>query len=110
MVGLLVGWKMKTPCLVIPFARSSSETTQGERCKEKVLDFHKEVPTVIEKISYGIPTFFLQKNLVHFALEKQHISLYPRPSGIAAFEHELASNAYSKEAVKFPLDQPFRRI
>ncbi len=63
-------------------------------------------PEAIEKISYGMPTFFLHKNLVHFAVQKNHIGFYPAPSGIEAFLEELSAYKTSKGAVQFPLDKP----
>ena len=63
-------------------------------------------PTAEEKISYQMPTFALKGNLVHFAAWKTHIGFYPAPSGIAAFQNELAKYANSKGAVQFPLEQP----
>ncbi len=59
-----------------------------------------------EKISYGIPTFTLQGNLVHFAGFKNHIGFYPAPSGIVAFKKELRAYKSSKGAVQFPIDKP----
>jgi len=47
----------------------------------------KEVaPNAEETIKYGIATFTLKNNLVHFAAFKNHIGFYPTPSGIAAFK------------------------
>jgi len=43
-----------------------------------------------EKISYQMPTFYLEGNLVHFAAYKNHIGFYPTPNGIQAFENELS--------------------
>ncbi len=63
-------------------------------------------PQAEEKISYGMPTFFINKNLVHFAAYKNHIGFYPTPSGIDAFSDELSLYKTSKGAVQFPLDQP----
>lgn len=63
-------------------------------------------PEASEKFSYGMPTFFLSGNLVHFAAFKNHIGFYPTPSGIEAFKDELAQYASSKGAVQFPIDQP----
>ena len=37
----------------------------------------KAAPEAAEKISYGIPTFFLKGNLVHFAGYKTHFGFYP---------------------------------
>ena len=63
-------------------------------------------PETVEKISYGMPTFFLWKNLVHFAAYTSHIGFYPAPSGLTAFKHEVSKYRNSKGAVQFPLDQP----
>lgn len=63
-------------------------------------------PEAEETIKYGIPTFTLQGNLVHFAGYKRHIGFYPAPSGLEHFQEELSSYKSSKGAVQFPLDQP----
>ena len=49
----------------------------------------KAAPDASEKISYGIPTFYLNGNLVHFGVFTDHISFYPTSSGIAAFKKQL---------------------
>jgi uncharacterized protein YdhG (YjbR/CyaY superfamily) len=66
----------------------------------------KAAPAATETISYGIPTFKLKTNLVHFAGYKKHIGFYPTPSGIEAFKQELSEYEVSKGTVKFPLDKP----
>jgi uncharacterized protein YdhG (YjbR/CyaY superfamily) len=63
-------------------------------------------PGATQKISYRMPTFYLNGNLVHFAAYARHIGFYPTPSGIAAFGTELAKFKSSKGAVQFPLDEP----
>jgi uncharacterized protein YdhG (YjbR/CyaY superfamily) len=63
-------------------------------------------PAAEEKISYGMPTFYLQGNLVYFAGWKKHIGFYAIPSANAAFADDLAAYTVSKGAVQFPLDQP----
>jgi uncharacterized protein YdhG (YjbR/CyaY superfamily) len=67
---------------------------------------HETAPEAAEKISYGMPTFYLKGNLVHFAGFKSHIGFYPIPSGIEAFKDELAQYKTGKGSVQFPLDQP----
>ena len=64
------------------------------------------VPEAKEKISYQMPTFTLNGNLVHFAAYKNHIGLYPAPSGIEAFKDELKAYKNAKGSVQFPLDKP----
>lgn len=63
-------------------------------------------PLSEEKISYGIPTFYLNGNLVHFAAFTKHIGFYPAPSGVEAFTSELSTYKTSKGAVQFPYNQP----
>lgn len=63
-------------------------------------------PQAIEKISYQMPTFYLNGNLVHFAAFKHHIGFYPAPSGITAFQQELSKYKTSKGAIQFPIDKP----
>lgn len=63
-------------------------------------------PEATEKISYQMPTFAQHGNLVHFAAFKHHIGFYPAPSGIVAFEQELAPFIAGKGTIQFPLDKP----
>ncbi len=67
---------------------------------------HKAAPEATEKISYQIPTFYLNRNLVHFAAFSDHISFFPTSSGIAAFKKELKNYKTAKGTVQFPLDKP----
>ncbi|MBK9340701.1 MAG: DUF1801 domain-containing protein [Rhodoferax sp.] len=62
-------------------------------------------PGATEAMSYQIPTFKLNGNLVHFAAFKKHIGFYPGAAGIAAFQDELAGYKSAKGSVQFPLDQ-----
>jgi uncharacterized protein YdhG (YjbR/CyaY superfamily) len=63
-------------------------------------------PQARETIGYGMPTFILEGNLIHFAAFKNHIGLYPGPSVIEAFKNALSGYKLSKGTVQFPLDQP----
>ena len=66
----------------------------------------KEAPLAEEAIRYGIPTFRLHGNLVHFAAFTHHIGFYPTPSAISAFSRELSSYEQAKGTVRFPIDKP----
>ncbi|HEU4437324.1 MAG TPA: DUF1801 domain-containing protein [candidate division Zixibacteria bacterium] len=66
----------------------------------------ESAPAAQEAISYGIPTFKLNGNLVHFAAFKNHIGFYPTPSAIVAFKKELSRYKTSKGAIQFPIDEP----
>lgn len=62
-------------------------------------------PEAEEKISYQMPTFAQNGNLVHFAAFKNHIGFYPAPSGIENFKEELAIYQTSKGAIQFPISE-----
>lgn len=64
------------------------------------------VPDAEEKISYQMPTFYLNGNLVHFAAFKNHIGFYPTPSGITEFEKELSVYKSAKGSAQFPITEP----
>ena len=66
----------------------------------------KAAPAAEEKISYGVPTYKLGGNLVHFGGFKQHIGFYPGPDGISAFKEELSAYKGAKGSVQFPHDEP----
>lgn len=63
-------------------------------------------PNVEEKMTYGIPTFKLSGNLVHFATFKNHIGFYPTPSGIINFKAQLKNYKTSKGCIQFQLNDP----
>ena len=66
----------------------------------------KAAPKAEEAIKYGIPTFTLNGNLVHFGGFKNHIGFYPAPRALEEFKKELSMYEGSKGAVKFPMDKP----
>jgi uncharacterized protein YdhG (YjbR/CyaY superfamily) len=66
----------------------------------------KSAPEAKETINYGMPTFTLKGNLVHFAAFKNHIGFYPTPSGIEAFKKELSVYEGAKGSVQFPIAKP----
>jgi uncharacterized protein YdhG (YjbR/CyaY superfamily) len=74
---------------------------------QKVRQAIKETaPDAEETISYQMPTFKMNGNLVHFAGYKNHIGLYPTPSGTEAFKKELSAYKSGKGSIQFPLDEP----
>ncbi|SKD00990.1 Uncharacterized conserved protein YdhG, YjbR/CyaY-like superfamily, DUF1801 family [Chitinophaga ginsengisegetis] len=96
---------MKTVSDIDQYIAGFPEETQA-LLQQMRAAIRKIVPEAGEKIGYGIPTFTLNGNLVHFAGYKHHIGFYPGASGIKAFEKELSVYKNSKGAVQFPLDRP----
>jgi uncharacterized protein YdhG (YjbR/CyaY superfamily) len=74
---------------------------------EKLRQAIKEsAPQAEEAISYRIPTFRLNGNLVHFGAFEDHIAFFPTPSGKEAFKKELSKYKGGKGTIQFPLDKP----
>ncbi|MBA2306052.1 MAG: DUF1801 domain-containing protein [Acidobacteria bacterium] len=74
---------------------------------EKIrLRIRKAAPDAEETVRYGLPTFRLEGNLVHFGAWREHVGFYPTPTGIEKFEKELSVYERAKGSVKFPLARP----
>ncbi len=63
-------------------------------------------PEAAEKISYQMPTFHQQGNVVDFAAFKNHIGFFPGPSGVEAFADRLTAYKTSKGTIQFPFNGP----
>ena len=97
-------WIDMSPEFNVYFSTYPEETQQklGElynTCKELL-------PEAIEKMSYEMPCFSMNQNIIYFAAFKNHIGFYPTASGVKAFENELVGLKFSKGAIRFPLDKP----
>lgn len=87
------------------YIRSSPAATQP-LLKQMRKSIQAAAPKAEETIKYGMPTYVLGKNLVHFAAMKNHIGFYPAPSAIVKFKKELTAFVTSKGAIQFPMDKP----
>jgi uncharacterized protein YdhG (YjbR/CyaY superfamily) len=63
-------------------------------------------PQATERISYGMPCFYLNGNLVYFAAGKNYIGFYPTGEGVEAFKDQFEGYKWSKGAVQFPMNKP----
>ena len=70
------------------------------------LAIRKAVPQATERISYGMPAFFLKRNLVYFNGYRHHIGFYPGALAIVKFKKEISRFKSAKGSVQFPLDKP----
>ena len=81
--------------------------TKVQKILQKVRKtIQKAAPDAAEAISYAIPTFKLNGNLVHFAGYQNHVGFYPAPQGVAEFEVDMARYGAGKGTARFPLDEP----
>ena len=93
-------------CNTIDEYISSFPKSIQKMLEEIRVTIRKAAPDAVEAISYAIPTFKLNGNLVHFAAFKNHIGFYPTPNGIEEFEKELSAYKQGKGSVQFPIDKP----
>ena len=66
-----------------------------------------EAPEATEKISYGMPAFYLNGNLVYFGAFKDHYGFFPLPAEIDKFGKEFAQYRTGKGTLRFAFDKPF---
>lgn len=64
------------------------------------------LPDVQERISWSMPTYWNQHNIVHFAGFKKYIGFYPGQQAIEMFEERLKEYKTSKGAIQFPYNKP----
>lgn len=65
------------------------------------------IPQAKEKITWAMPTFWDEHNIIHFAAFKKHMGLYPGPDAIVFFADRLKNYKTSKGAIQFPYDKAF---
>lgn len=99
----------------------TSRMTKAKTIDEYITQFPDDIQTTLEKlrqtikecapkaeetISYQIPTFKLNGNLVHFAAFKDHIGFFPTSSARIAFKKELSQYKGGKGTIQFPYNKP----
>lgn len=62
-------------------------------------------PEATETINYKMPTFRFNGNLIHFAMFKNHLGIYPGAEAIEFFQEDLIDYKTSKGAIQLPLDK-----
>ena len=75
----------------------------AEKMRRTIL---RAIPEAEETISYHMPAYKFKGVLLYFAAWKNHLGLYPTPSGIEAFREQLKPYEVSKGAIQFPYSQP----
>ncbi len=66
----------------------------------------QEVPAAIERMAYGLPTWFAGENVLHLGVFAHHVGVYPGAAAIEAFARDLEGYRTSKGAIQFPHDGP----
>ncbi|MCL2382087.1 MAG: DUF1801 domain-containing protein [Treponema sp.] len=63
-------------------------------------------PNATEKISWQMPTFWQDGNLIQFFAHKKHLGLYPGELERLPFADRISSYKTSKGAIQLPYDKP----
>lgn len=95
----------KAPKTIDEYLLTIPEDTRAKLVKIKKL-IQKEAPKAEEAMTYGVPSFKLNGNLVNYAAFKNHIGLYASPSTLKHFKKELAGYKQAGSTIRFPLDEP----
>ena len=81
-------------------------TNQDEQIRPRLMSIYQTIreaiPEAEERISWGMPTFWKGRNIIHFAVAKNHIGLYPGPEAVGFFAEKLTGYKTSKGAVQLP--------
>jgi uncharacterized protein YdhG (YjbR/CyaY superfamily) len=98
--------KSRAPASIDEYIQSCPADVQKKLTQIRKL-VRSVAPEATEKISYQMPTFFLNGNLVHFSAFKNHIGFYPGSGRIVlgTFKKELAKYKCGKGSIQFPLDE-----
>ena len=81
---------------------------QDEKIRKQLEDVRQvlisRLPDAIEKISWSMPTYWKDHNIIHFAAQKKHIGLYPGPEAVEYFSEKLnqAGLRYNKGSIQIP--------
>ena len=74
---------------------------------EKIrLTIRQAAPEAEEKISYKMPAFTLDGDLIYFAAFKKHIGIFPPVQGDEKLSKQISRYRGEKRNLKFPLDEP----
>ena len=81
-----------------------------DQAKQEILEnvrkiIHEAVPRAMETINYKMPTFRLNGNVIHFAMFKNHVGIYPGAETIEHFQNNLTDYKTSKGTIQLPLDK-----
>ena len=96
--------KMQKPKDVDAYISAAPKEVRG-KLKELRAVIRKTAPTVVERISYGMPYYSYKGRLAYFSLWKAHIGLYIPTPVIEEHESELEAYETTMATVRFPLDK-----
>ena len=103
---VLRGREVAPDCATIDEYIARYDGDVKRRMEELRALIHSCVPGIGEKIAWGMPTFVLNGNLVHFAGEKRHLGFHPGASAVTAFSEQLRGYHFGVSSIQLPYDKP----
>jgi len=93
----------KAPETVEEYILAQDEGIRGQLRQVRTV-LVSRLPDAKEKISWSMPTYWKDHNIIHFAAQKKHIGLYPGPEAVEFFSDKLdqAGLKYSKGSIQIP--------
>lgn len=64
------------------------------------------LPDAEERMSWGMPTFWKGRNILHFAANKYHLGLYVGAEAVEVFGERLTGFETNKGTIRFPYADP----
>lgn len=80
-----------------------SKRTFMQKIRETI---HCAAPEALEKISWQMPTFYQNGNLIHFCAAKKHVGIYPGAEVLDVFNDKLLNYITTKGSIHLPWDKP----
>ena len=63
------------------------------------------IPDAQERLSWGMPTFWKGRNIIHFAASKKHVGIYPGGEATEVFADRLSNYDVSKGTIRLPYNR-----
>lgn len=95
----------KKPETIEEYIAAQPEEVQRYLCQVQNA-IHTAIPEAQEKISWSMPTYWKQHNIVHFAANKKHIGFYAGAEAVEMFSERLKNYKTSKGTIQFQYSEP----
>ncbi len=66
----------------------------------------EEASDAEERLSYRMPAYFLNGNVIYFAAHTNHIGFYPGAAAVALFKKNITKYKNAKGSIQFPIAEP----
>jgi len=97
--------KKAKPATIEEYIEAAPEEAQN-KLRQMHACIRAAAPGAAESLKWSMPAYSYNRILVTFAVFKNHISFYPTPSAVKAFEKSLSKYKTAESSIQFPLEKP----